>query len=179
MSQFSGKCDLYDSVIAIGKYDINDIELYLSKDGRNHRLKLVEPRDLIPYYPYVPFMSTGCDGKYVAWISESFVDREEREMLESELEWLLKDYRRAKRNKTPFNPDSQWYNKALIKRVAELGEKATIEGIHRPISNHYRRDLAEEMEKNGYEDIDIIKWIYPEKWFEKLSKGWDWRTDEY
>ena len=113
------------------------------------------------------------------WISESFVDREEREMLESELEWLLKDYRRAKRNKTPFNPNSQWYNKALIKRVAELGEKATIEGIHRPMSNHYRRDLAEEMEKNGYEDIDIIKWIYPEKWFEKLSKGWDWRTDEY
>ena len=35
------------------------------------------------------------------------------------------------------------------------------------------------MEKNGYEDIDIIKWVYPDAWTMKLTEGWNWRTDKY
>lgn len=179
MSQFSGKCDLYDSVVMIGKYDIKDIKLFLDKNGRSYPLKIETPKDLIPYYPYVPYMSHGMDNKWCGWISENFVDKEERELLTSQLEWLLKEYRKCKRKKIEFNPETTWYNEELINRVKEQGEKATIEGIHRSISNYFRKTLAEEMEKNGYKDSDIIKWVYPDAWYMNLREGWDWRTDNY
>lgn len=175
MSQFSGKCDLYDSAVAIGEYDIKNIKLYLRKGDRNYPLKLEEPRDLIPYYPYIPFVSCYSDGIYRAYISESFVDQEERQLLESQLSWLKREWRKAKRKGEEFNPDREWYNKKLIERVKEQGEKATIDGIHTGMGNHWRKKLAEELAANGYEDREIIMWCYPDKIFEQF----DWRKDEY
>lgn len=179
MSIFSGKCDLYDSAVMIGGYDIDKIELFLAKSDRSYPLKLTEPRDLIPYYPYVPFMSHGERGRVKYWISESFIDLEEHEMLECDLKNLIREYKKAKRKGTEFKPDERWYNKDVIQRVREKGEKATIDGIHKPLHNHYRKALAEEMERNGYSDGDIIKWVYPENWVSKVMSGWDWRKDEY
>ena len=179
MSQFSGKCDLYDSVVMIGGYDVKDIELYLNKGGRSYPLKITEARDLIPYYPYVPYVSVYSDGKYRMWVSDSFIDQEERNLLSLQLEELLREYRKCKRKKIPFEPTCNWYNKDLINRVKQDGEKATIENLHTKMANYWRKTLAEEMEKNGYEDIDIIKWVYPDAWTMKLTEGWNWRTDEY
>lgn len=180
MSIYSGKCDLYDSAVMIGGYDIDKIRLFISKGERSYPLRITEPRDLIPYYPYVPGMSTySKETGYKAWISNSYVDVEERERLEFELKELIREYKRAKRKHEPFEPKCSWYNQAIIDRVKEQGTKATIEGIHLPLSNDYRKTLAEEMEKNGYEDLDIIKWVYPDNWIKKLTTGWDWRTDEY
>ena len=175
MSRFSGKCDLYDSVVMIGGYDVKDIELYLNKGERSYPLKITEARDLIPYYPYVPGMSVYSDGKYKAWISESFIDSEERELLESDLYWLKREWRKCKRKGIEFNPDNSWYDKQLIARVKELGEKATIKGIHKNLSNHWRKALAKEMEQNGYKDNEIVQWVYPERWLTKF----DWRNDNY
>jgi len=175
MSQFSGKCDLYDCAVEIGGYDIKNIRLYLRKGERFYPLKLEEPRDLIPYYPYVPFLSHYSDGIYSAYISESFIDQEEKKLLECDLECLLREYRRAKRKKEPFNPDTRWYNNVIINRVKRDGEKATIKGIHRPISNHWREKLAKEMEANGYKEIEIVRWVYPDKLFEDF----DWHKDTY
>ena len=109
----------------------------------------------------------------------NYVDVEERERLEFDLKELIKEYKRAKRKHEPFEPKGSWYNQAIIDRVKEQGTKATIEGIHLPLLNYYRKTLAQEMEKNGYEDLDIIKWVYPDNWIKKLTTGWDWRTDEY
>lgn len=175
MSKFSGKCDLYDSVVAIGGYDIKNIELFIMKNNKSYPLKLNEPRDLIPYYPYVPCMSSYMGGKYKAWINESFIDTEEKERLEFDLEELLREYRRAKRKKIEFKPNGNWYYKEIIERVKEQGEKATIEGLHLPLHNHYRKSLAEEMEKNGYTDYEIIQWVYPERWLTQF----DWHNEDY
>ena len=176
MSIYSGKCDLYDCAVMIGHYDIKKIQLFINKDGRSYPIKLEEPRDLIPYYPYVPYMSTGdSEGNWKAWISESFIDQEESDMLNWQLKDLIREYKKSKRNKTSFSPDIKWYDKRIIERVKEKGEKATIEGLHRNISNHWRKVLAEEMERNGYKDNEIVQWVYPERWLTKF----DWRTDEY
>ena len=182
MSQFSGKCDLYDDVVMIGKYNLDQIELFIDKNNKTYPIKLTEPRDLILYYPYVPYASSYHDGKFRAWLSESYIDVEERNFLKNDLNYLKRLYRRAKRKGEKFQineTDKRWFNEALIKRVETLGEKATIDGIHLATSNHYRKRLAEEMEKNGYEDIDIIKWIYTDKWLTSLSTGFDWRKDIY
>ena len=178
MSKFCGKCDLYDSLPE--NPDINKIRLFIEKDGRSYPIKLEEPRDLIPYYPYVPFMSTGDgQGHWCAWLTDSYIDREEKGHLKWQIEDLICEYKKSKRNKTPFSPDSKWYDTRLIERVKEKGEKATTEGIHLSMQNYYRKELAKEMEANGYEDMDIIKWVYPDMWVTKLTSGWDWRTDEY
>lgn len=177
MSQFSGKCDLYDSVVMIGGYDVKNIELFLYKNGKNYPLKLETEKDLIPYYPYVPFLSTGSkDGKYRAYLSESFIDVEEKKILTFQLKDLLREYRKCKRKKIPFKPNISWYNKALIEKVEKDGEKATANGIHLNMQNYFRKRLAEEMETNGYSDIEIIKWVYPDKIF---TDNWDWRKDNY
>ena len=173
MSRYSGKCDLYDSVI--GYYDIKDINLFISKGERLIPVKLEEPKDLIPFYPYVPYFIAGNKGKWTGYINESFIDTEERELLSTELKYLKREYRKAKRKNIEFNPDKNWYNNDLILRVKEQGEKATIDGIHRAMQNHFRKKLAEEMEKNGYKDIDIVRWVYPEKVYEDF----DWHTDTY
>jgi len=177
MSQFSGKCDLYDSVVMIGRYDIDKIQLYITKDERNYPIKLNEPRDLIPYYPYVPYLSFCHDGVYKAYLSGSWIDYEETDMLTWQLNDILREYRRCKRKKIPFDTSrlSDWNDKRIIERVKEQGEKATIEGIHRPMHNHWRKALAEEMERNGYTDAEIINFVYPEARF----RNFDWRTDEY
>lgn len=180
MSRFSGKCDLYDSVVMISRYDIKDIELFLCKGERSYPLKITEPRDLIPYYPYVPGMSTySKETGYKAWISDNYVDVEERKRLEFDLKHLIQEYNKAKRKNVPFEPTSFWRHQEVIDRVKEQGNKATIEGIHLPLWNNYREALAKEMEKNGYEDLDIIKWVYPDNWIKKLTTGWNWRTDKY
>lgn len=180
MSIYSGKCDLYDSAVMIGGYDIDKIRLFISKGERSYPLRITEPRDLIPYYPYVPYMATGDgQGHWCAWLSDSFIDVEERDHLTWDLNNLIKEYKKCKRKKIPFEPDTRWYNTNLIQRVKEQGEKATIDGIHTRMHNRYRKELAEEMERNGYEDIDIIKWVYPDNWIKKLSEGWDWRNNDY
>ena len=176
MSRFSGKCDLYDSAVEIGEYDIKNIRLFISKNGRDYPIKLEEPKDLIPYYPYVPHIQHHHDGIFTAYLSDSFIDQEEREFLKRDLDWVLREYRKCKRKKVPFTiKDDSWYNKDIIKRVVEQGEKATIKGIHRPMSNYWRKELAKEMEKNGYSDHEIIRWVYPDKWYEDF----DWRKDKY
>ena len=178
MSEFSGKCDLYDSAVMIGEYDIKNIRLFITKGNRSYPIKLEEPRDLIPYYPYIPYVSSYSNGIYRAYLSDSYIDREEREILTRELEYLLRDYRRCKRKKIPFDKSQYnniWYNQEIVERIVTEGEKATIEGIHLPMQNHWRKRLAEEMEKNGYTDNEIINAVYPDM----IWSNFNWRTDDY
>ena len=123
--------------------------------------------DLIQYYPYI--VSSACyniKGKSVIYLSsESWVDYEERDYLEFRLKDLLRIYNRCKRKKIEFNVEEAlkevvWRNwdiepiRELANRVEKNGKKATVDGIHLKMHEHYRRELAIEMIKNGLNPED-------------------------
>lgn len=127
-------------------------------------------KDLIPLYPHLVAMAfhdnTDSHNSVVCLSSESFVDREEREQLEWNLKNLLKIYNRCKRNKTEFDVEEAvkkvtfggWNEepyRELANRVKEHGKKATIDGIHLKMHEHYRQELANEMIKNGLNPADF------------------------
>ena len=122
--------------------------------------------DLIPSYPYIIGCAFYSDGKSVIHLSsESWVDIEERKCLEWKLKYLLRIYNRCKRNKIEFDVDDAvnqicWnhFNEAAYKEIAnrikENGKKATVENIHLTMHETYRRELVNEMIKNGLNPIE-------------------------
>lgn len=162
MSMFSGKCDCYDSLVAIHNYTEEDlknkVEIYISESTEPLHIKSY--KDLIPYYPYLIGSAIFSKEKSVVHLSlESFVDREERESLNFRLSELIKIYNRCKRKKVDFNIDDainevcygNWNRDViaeLAKRVEEKGKKATIDGLHLKMYELYRKTLVEEMLKN-------------------------------
>lgn len=97
--------------------------------------------------------------------SRSFVDEEEEDRLLLYLKQLLRIYNRCKRKKTEFNVEEAvkevcWlnYNKEqiteLAQRVKEKGKKASIDGIHLAMSEHYRQVLVDEMIRNDLNPAD-------------------------
>ena len=193
MSLFSGKCDCWDSFIMIhcDGYDEEQInkeiertDFYIYHGGKNHRLDIHILKDLVPYFPYIVasgYFNRDDNRQSIHLSSESWVDHEEKE----HLGWILRDakkeYRKCKRNKIPFDPDtwvdkSHWMNneikREIAKRVAENGEKADIEDIHIPSYDRWdRKRLAEEMSKFGYSDFEISRWVYQ-------GRNYNWKTEE-
>lgn len=172
MSKFSGKCDFYDSAIMIHQYTEeefkNNVIIYVGNNPEP--LKINSMKDLIPYYPYLVSMAAynNVERKSVIHLcSESFVDQEEREILTWKLEHLIKIYNRCKRKKVEFDIDAAVkevccfgvddYVRELAERVKEKGKKATIDGIHMPMRDYYRKELVEEMLENG---LDPAEWGY-------------------
>lgn len=160
MSMFSGKCDFYDH-ISIREYTDQDIKdklvVYVGKNKTP--LKATSRKDLVPYYPYLIVVSVCTDGKHTVTLSkESYVDTEEKEILEYYRKYLLRIYRRCKRKKEPFNIEQAVQQVSLIgsrnihiielaKRISENGNKATIDGIHIESKDWYRHKLIDEMKK--------------------------------
>ena len=171
MSRFSGKCDFYDSAIMIHNYTLeelqNNVEIYVGKSSKP--LHIEKMSDLIQYYPHLIGMSwhNNLKGKSVIHLtSESFVDIEERELLEYKLKNVLRVYNRCKRKKIEFNVEealkelvwSGWNDESyreLANRVKENGKKATIDGIHLRMHDYYRQELVNEMLKNGINPADV------------------------
>lgn len=166
ISRFSGKCDCHDSLIAISKYTDeelkNNVDIYIGNIGTP--LRIESQKNLIPYYAHlVSFAYHNSDEKkaIINITSESWVDMEERELLEFRLECLLRIYNRCKRKKIEFNVDEAikeilWNNcwnedayRELANRVKENGKKATIDGIHLKNHEYYRQALVNEMLENG------------------------------
>ena len=99
------------------------------------------------------------DGEINIILSDkSFVDIEEQEWLQLKLDILLKYRRKCKRKKQPFDRYEaerilSWrigdkpepHVMELIDRVEELGDKATVEGIHDPMHDGMRKTLMDEM----------------------------------
>ena len=120
--------------------------------------------DLIPYYPHLVAFA-GCDNtnprnSVVCITSESFVDSEERESLEFRLKHLLTIYNRCKKKKIEFDVEEAlkeivwngWNEepyRELANRVKLYGKKATVDGIHLRMQEHYRQELVDEMLKHG------------------------------
>ena len=187
MSKFCGKADFYDSLYisteseedAFNKF--NGTKLYIRQplpndfnfeDALKNKINIPETyykkveyssiKDLIPLYPHL--ISFSC-GDVVCLSLKSWVDIEERDILEWRLKHFLRVYNRCKRKKIEFNVEEAlkevvWngYNeepyRELANRVKEKGKKANINGIHLKIHERYRKDLVEEMLKHGLNPIE-------------------------
>lgn len=169
MSNFSGKCDWKDS-LDIHNYTLeelqNNVKIYIGRS--TEPLHIEKMSDMIPYYPYIVGSASFNNTERSAVIrlsSESFVDREEREILELKLKQILKTYNRCKRNKTEFKITDvvkelcwmDWNKNAITElaiRVRDKGKKATIDGIHLSMHEYYREKLVEEMINNNLNPAD-------------------------
>lgn len=170
MSRYSGKCDCFDSLVIIHEYTEeelkNNVKIYVGNS--DIPLKIESSKDLIPFYPYLigsAYFDNEEKKSVVHLSSESFVDREERESLEFKLKRLLTIYNRCKRKKIEFNIneavkevawdkyDEKIY-RILAERVREKGKKATIDGLHLEMHEYYRKELVDEMNKNGLNPAD-------------------------
>ncbi len=173
MSKYSGKCDFADHVEVFGLENVlNNSDIYL---GWNIiPLKMTCEKDLVPYYPYLVIMSTYGGGRRIVRLSSiSFVDEEEKEVLDWRLNSLLRYYNRCKRNHVPYVVEEalqsvwgDWYKpeyaEELAERVRACGKKADTDGLHIPSHQYYRKQLYEEMVRQGYEEGQAWFWVYKE-----------------
>lgn len=118
--------------------------------------------DLIPYYPYI--ISFSC-GSRVVLSRKSYVDQKEEDSLRFYLELLIKEYNKCRRKKIPFDVCKvadevclSTYDKEavaeLTHRVKQCGNKATYEGIHLEIEEHYRKELVKIMLEHNMNPAD-------------------------
>lgn len=161
----SGKCDFQDTVEIYGADKlIREYKIYAA-DNDVIPLKFEKPADLIAYYPY---LVAEMYGKNIHLSCRSYIDSEEEEMLGWRMEEVKRIYRRCKRKKVPFDRNeaenllSLWTfpEKEIIDRVEELGEKATIEGIHNPMHDQMRKEWYELMVNNGWDKQTAYRWVY-------------------
>lgn len=130
-------------------------------------IKYESLKDLAPYYPYIISLqyydSTDSGNSVIVLSSKSFVDIEEERALKYYLSAILKAYNRRKRKNVPFNKEETlsnicWYGinreplVELIERVEKYGKKATYDGVHLDMAQHYRRDLQEEIVRINLEE---------------------------
>lgn len=180
MSMFCGKCDFYDSFVAIhGDGDeekvaenLKKLRLYVyGKDGRDHRVKSDTIKDIAKYYPYLEHVA--CfdkeNGYNIHLASDSFIDQEEREHIGWYVRDVYKYWRKCKRNKIPFVVDEcieslHWMNTNLLRTVAERvakdGNKAEFDDIHDSLHEYYRRQWFEELVRLGYSEREAYDWCF-------------------
>ena len=83
ISKFSGKCDVYDSLVMIREVkDFSKVIIYAA-DNEVIPLRINSKKDLIPYYPYLTSIMCGdSEGNTIIHLSKkSFVDAEEEGIL--------------------------------------------------------------------------------------------------
>lgn len=174
MSKFSGKCDVYDSIVMIREAtDLSRYKFYIWVGDRYHKLDIKDFKDLSKYYPYlIGVMVADKEGATVVLSQNSFIDTEERE----HIGWYLRDalaaYKRAKRKHETFSAEKYcdeyiWEpNKELKRIVAERVERdglnANIDGLHDRIHNHFRKEWYEEMVRLGWSEVEAERWVYPD-----------------
>lgn len=186
ISKFCGKADFCDSLWSKAETDeeafekFNGTNLYISqplpdtfnlKEAVDNKVNIPETyykkieyssiKDLIPYYPHTTsFGSYSADYRLTCLTQEPYFDRQERDLLETNLKWLLRIYNRCKRKKIEFNVEDAveeicWHDwneepiTELANRVKAKGKKATVDGIHLRMQEYYRKKFVEEMLKYG------------------------------
>lgn len=180
MSEFSGKCDIYDILGDATDEYLQNSDFYIhTPDCRKHRIVINNQKDLAKYYPYIASALYGSAKRHVIILSStSFIDREENEFINSTKEDLLRYYRKCKRIKKPYNAEealnesifswggnfAEWQIE-LAKRIEQNGEKVIIEGLHRTMQDYYRERWFEKMVELGYTEEEADLWIYG--WNEK------------
>ena len=182
MSEFSGKCDLYDSLIMIrNKKDDKDwskIKIYQKdKKGEKVLLPINNYKDFIPYAAFIMGVAYGNqDGTYIAYIGEkSYVDLENEERAILNYKYAKRIYMKSKRNNMPIDALS------LAKKITYCGqpEETTIEickriiehpykkhdtiGLYYNMYTFYKTKLMEEMTQVGYTEEQAKLWCFENK----------------
>lgn len=170
MSRFSGKCDFYDCVASQYTFEEiqNNVKIFVGKSDKP--LKIKKMTDLIPYYPYLISLGAydNVDRKAtVRLTSKSYIDLREQDSLDFVLKQILRYYNSCKRKKITFSVDGavkkvfaisdkdrDTVATELANRVKINGKKASTDGLHLSIYDFYRKELAEEMIKNGLNPAD-------------------------
>lgn len=175
MSEFSGKCDVYDCLGDRSDEYLQNSKFFIyGTDHRNHQLVINNQKDLAKYYPYLT-CSMGADknGACVYITSQSFIDREEAERINWVKNDLVKYYKKCKRNKIQYTVDEAikaavWFNPSdweieLARRVGEAGDKAETEDLHTSIHEYFRERWYKELISQDYTEDEAKLWVY----------GWD------
>lgn len=176
MSLFSGKCDLADTLSIFSDDDVENMDFSNCKffiygqDERLHKIDIQSYKDAVRYLPYLE--SAGGYSKNAICIHLSPIDyitTEEREHLKWRLDEIKRIYRSLKRKKLPITRENilerSYFDddesiSEIIGRVIKDGDKATIEGIHLPLSDYYRKRWYDEMLRVGYSKLEAKEWIY-------------------
>ena len=166
MSRYSGKCDLCDSIETVGidKF-LKECEIY-TKTSNLVPLKIESEKDLVPFYPYLCWLKT--NNKYYL-CNDNYINEEENEIKEWYLKDIIKEYKKAKRNKTEFNPkylggvnrNKVW--DSIVEIVRQKGEKTTLEDledIHSTMSEYYRKEWYEELIRVGWREDQAFHCAY-------------------
>lgn len=150
-------------------------------------LRMESKKDLVAYYPYLTTMvySNKEEGGRIHLSDKSYIDIEEEERLNRKINDLKKYYKKCKRNKEEFDKNKAlelicWleepkpYHIELVNRVAEFGNKATIENIHDPFHDRMREEWYQLMLDNGWGEQRAYRWVYGwQRWSQRLN------ADEY
>ena len=80
MSEFSGKCDIYDCFSDVSDEFLQRSSFYIyTNDYRDHRLEINNQKDLAKYYPYLVCLETRNKEYATVYLSQlSFIDQEEK-----------------------------------------------------------------------------------------------------
>lgn len=174
MSKYSGKCDVYDSLVEIHKYTDDELKNNVKIYKGDELLNISCKKDLIPYYPYIITCALHDNNGRNAIIhitTKSYVDIEEEQYLNMQLEVALKEYRKSKRKKALFNKEETLSKmciyrdiddscKQIVDRVDKYGNKANIDGIHANFFKYYRENMIECMIENDINPVDYGYGIY-------------------
>lgn len=187
MSVYSGKCDLFDSLIEIGKVtDFSKVHIYINDNLVE--LRIDSYKDLIPYFPCVPSVQTHCDGEYRIWLSgKPWYRVEEEQMLNIYLRDLITCYSRLKRDKClsldglikVYVTKYTWSRtkdeliSELAKRLFEAKgkkNKVDISDLYLPSGDYFRKRLYKEMVDNGWEESVAYRWCFGwKRWTERIK----------
>lgn len=189
MSQFCGKCDVCDCYSdRTDEYLQNSKFFIYGVDGRDHQLIINNQKDLAKYYPYIVSASGADKNKASVHISsQCFIDSEEKEFIMYTYNEILRYYKQCKRKKIPCTIEDIHKKKRIIgwgkeepddwelelaNRILKDGEKASIEGIHRPMQEYYRKAWRDYLVEIGYSEQEANLWVYG--W----RRVWDERKKE-
>lgn len=185
MSVYSGKCDLFDSLIAIGKVtDFSKVHIYINDNPVE--LRIDSYKDLIPYFPCVPRVETHCGGEYRIWLSgKPWYRVDEEDLLRIYLRNLNTCAYRLRRNKNlsletlveRYDSKYSWGSSKeeiiveLARRLIEAKcdkDKVDISDLYLTSGDWFRKRLYEEMIDNDWNESVAYNWCYGwNRWFKR------------
>lgn len=169
MSRFSGKCDVYDTLVIIHNYTDeelkNNVRIYMNGE----LLDIENRKDLIPYYPHLLVSSSFNNKKRISNVkitSYSNVDKEEKDWLEHCLKIMIRTRKYCIKKGIPFDswdtlqkiPFAECDRNVFLEmfnRVDKIGRNANTDNLHLKCYEMYREELVDEMLKNGLNPSDF------------------------
>ena len=147
-------------------------------------LNMKSKKDLVAYYPWlIGLMTSNKDtGGVVHLSSESYLDIEERQRIQWAYDEVLRYYKKCKRKKEEFDKNTAlelivWfepepYQIELVNRIAEMGEKATIDNLHTRYHDTLRKEWFDLMVENGWDENTAYRWVYGfTRWLERIKEN--------